>query len=157
MNVPSYNPLACAAARGETITYRRDPELLGFAYPSPAAPGTTAAAASAADLNHVRDNTWTGVVLGCAAMPTSVPVGQVDPRTGEVVQAVYQVQNRYGHFSDGHIEVKASNVIDTSGAGPDATRGATADARKKGAHDSYLRGRWGAVVNTPSDLYQGLR
>lgn len=153
MNVPSYNPLACSAMLGHTITYRRDPDLLGFAYPPPTTQGDIP---TPTGQNHVRDNVWKGIVLGCASMPTSTPVGQVDPVSGAVVQAVYQVQDPYAHFNNGYVEVKASNVIDTGCDAPDTAEAVTA-VRQRGLQSAYLRDRFGAGAGTPSDLYLNLR
>lgn len=77
--------------------------MVGFSYP-------TDDGGLREDPNHIKNNTWTGVVLSCAATPSTVPVGQIDPRTGQVVQAIYLIQDKFSNFSNGHMEVKASNI-----------------------------------------------
>lgn len=116
---------------GSTILYNRNPALRMDAYPGLGSQQRRGN--PTVYLDHVRDNTWRGVVVGCSAPPNHIPVGEIDPRTGQKVQWVYQVRS-----AGGTREVKATNVL--KNLSPLA----------QASSSSLPRG-------TPTDLYNSLR
>jgi hypothetical protein len=128
---------------GHEVRYRRNPEMVGWAYPTATTHALSMTSTSNQKQNWVGDNEWTAFVVGCAATPPTLLVGERDPRMGTVVQGTYLAQEVNPRFNNGHLEINATNVqcptMDLE------------DAR----NSSYLRGRYN--FNTvPSGLYNNL-
>ena len=141
--LPSYNALGCNVTRGHQLQYRRDPAMVGWAYPTAATHAISMATTSNQKQNWVGGNEWNAFIMDCAALPTDVVVGQEDPRTGTVVQGTYLAQEINPRFNNGHIEINATNV----------------QCPVMNVHDardsSYLRGRYNFNA-VPSGLYNNI-
>ena len=147
-SAPIRNPKACNIQQGTVVRYRRDGKSM-FAFPISKVEPMTMRFVGNQDQNWVADNMWNGVISGarghssaCSTLPSGLPVGSVDPLTGEEVQATYQMQNYNPRFVNGHREVKSTNVSTCGKIGP-----------------TYLEKKFGVFTGLiqPSSLYSNLR
>ena len=131
--------------------YRRDPSLIGHAFPSSLRDPTSMRDVDNQRENWREGNEWSGILGGCGTVPTDVPIGAIDPRTGLVNQATYLVQDFSPRAVQGTIEVKRSHLV------PHPGREQAYQGLLQCGANLYNRARFGAPLAIPSDLYNQIR